>query len=189
MIQTGSGISDNRSLDKAAVEATQKALERTGSKPDALLVFASGGETNKWASALKKIKSLAGTWKGTHEMEGKPAEDVTVEYSVVSNGNAVIEKMSPGTPHEMISIYYDKDGKLAMTHYCPIGNRPEMKLVSSNDKEIKLDFTGPSDIDVAKDSHIHSLDLTFGDNQLTQNWTYYEKGAPAGDTAIILTRS
>ena len=62
MIQIGSGISENHSLEKAAIEAVQKALERTGaSKPDALLVFATGGETSKWASILKKIKSLTGT--------------------------------------------------------------------------------------------------------------------------------
>ena len=62
MIRVGSGISENHSLEKAGLEATEKALERTGvSKPDVLLVFATGGETHKWTSALKKIKSFAGT--------------------------------------------------------------------------------------------------------------------------------
>ena len=86
MIQIGSGISDNHSLDKAALEATQKALSRMGaSKPDALLVFASGGETSKWTSALKKIKSFA----GTQAIVGSSAFGVLTEEAEIEQRPAV----------------------------------------------------------------------------------------------------
>ena len=141
------------------------------------------------SAEFERMKGLAGTWKGTHEMAGNPSSEATVEYSVTSNGSAVVEKLFPGTPHEMISVYHDKSGKLAMTHYCGLGNRPEMKSVSSTPNEIKLDFSGPSDIDVAKDAHMHALTLTFDGDILIQNWSYYKDGADAGTTTITLTRA
>ena len=62
MIRAGSGLSENQSLEKAALEATAQALERTGAaKPDALIVFMVPGEMSRWAGTLRKIKSLAGT--------------------------------------------------------------------------------------------------------------------------------
>ena len=43
-----------------------------------------------------------------------------------------MERIFPGTPQEMISVYYDDDkGRLAMTHYCMMRNRPTFKLVKS----------------------------------------------------------
>ena len=37
------------------------------------------------------------------------------DIQVTSGGSALVEKLSPGTPHEMVSVYHDKDGELAMT--------------------------------------------------------------------------
>lgn len=54
----------------------------------------------------------------------------------------VLEKIFPGTPHERISVYYDdNDGKLPMTHYCMIRNRPHFILVESGEDTLKLDVT------------------------------------------------
>ena len=42
----------------------------------------------------------------------------------------------------MVSVYYDDDnGKLAMTHYCLMRNRPQFTLVKSTKDEMKLDVT------------------------------------------------
>ena len=139
---------------------------------------------------FERLKALAGTWKGTTtEMNGVKS-DATVEYSVTSNGNAVVEKLFPGTPQEMVSIYYDNNGKPSMTHYCGIGNRPQMNLASSNEQEMKFDFSSTSDIDAAKNAHMHSLTLAFdGKDKLVQHWTFFQNGAEAGSTVITLTRA
>ena len=141
------------------------------------------------SSEFEQMKGLAGTWKGMHQFGDQEATEAVVEYSVTSNGSAVVEKLFPGTPHEMISVYHDQGGKLSMTHYCGLGNRPEMSLTSSTPNEIKLDFSGPADIDTAKDAHMHSLALTFDGDKIIQNWTYYKDGAVAGNTTITLARA
>ena len=55
---------------------------------------------------FENMKKLAGTWWGTSST-GKEGERVTVKYEIKSAGSAVVETLFLGTPHEMISVYYD----------------------------------------------------------------------------------
>lgn len=94
------------------------------------------------SAELKRIKALAGKWRSTTSMFGKENEEVFTEYKVTAGGSAVVETIFPGTPQEMVSVYYDDDqGKLAMTHYCVMRNRPFFHLAKSTKDEIKLDVT------------------------------------------------
>ena len=91
------------------------------------------------SDALKSMKALAGTWEGTHTMHGKEIP-ATIEYKVSSNGSTVVETMFPGTAHEMVNVYHDKSGKLAMTHYCSVGNQPHLDLTWPQWREIHCHF-------------------------------------------------
>ncbi len=140
------------------------------------------------SAEFERLKALSGTWKGTSEMEGVK-HDAAVQYYVTSNGSAVVEKLFPGTPHEMISVYYDKNGKPSMTHYCGLGNQPQMDLVSSNAQEMKFDFSPSSSVDATKEAHMHSLTLKFdGNDKLIHDWKFFKDGSGSGDTIITLTR-
>ncbi len=91
---------------------------------------------------LQRIKSLAGRWTTTTSMFGKKNQRLSTEYQVTSAGSAVLEKIFPGTPQEMISVYYDDNhGKLAMTHYCIMRNRPTLKLASSSPDTLTMKVT------------------------------------------------
>ena len=48
--------------------------------------------------ALKTMKSLAGSWAGTHMMHGKEIPAAT-KYKVSSNGSTVVERRMPRSPH------------------------------------------------------------------------------------------
>src|SRR4051812_19731243 len=89
----------------------------------------SGAPAYQGSAELAKLKTLAGTWKGTHDM-GKGPVEVTVVYRVVAGGSAVEERIFPGTPEEMVTMYYDKQGKLSLTHYCMLHNQPGLLLKS-----------------------------------------------------------
>jgi len=142
----------------------------------------------KHSAEFERMKTLEGNWKGTTTENGK-ASEVSVTYHVSSGGNAVIETLFPGTPHEMVSVYHDENGKLSMTHYCMIGNRPKLSLTSATARELNFDFANDNTIDPAKEDHMHSLNIAFVDkNRIIQNWSGYQKGEPKDPTAFSLTR-
>ena len=140
------------------------------------------------SAALKSMKSLAGTWEGTHIMHGEkiPAR---IEYRVSSNGSTVVETMFPGTKHEMVNMYHDKGGKLAMTHYCSIGNQPHLDLTSMKDKTLSFSLSPEDTSHLANEGHMHDLKITMRDsNHLQQKWSFFEKGQHSGMTTFDLMR-
>lgn len=112
---------------------------------------------------FERMKSLVGTWKGTADM-GQGPVDLTIQYRLIAAGSVLEERCFQGTPNEMVTMYYDKDGKLALTHYCMMGNRPAMTLKSADAKSLTFDFDGEHcSIDPKKESHMHGITLRFDD--------------------------
>jgi hypothetical protein len=111
---------------------------------------------------FERMKTLVGTWKGKTDI-GQGPVDITMQYRLLAGGSVLEEKVFAGTPNEMTTMYYEQDGKLALTHYCMFGNRPGMLLKSSDAKSISFDFDKTCGINVEKESHMHSLSLTFDD--------------------------
>ena len=68
---------------------------------------------------------------------------ITVKYRLLAAGSVIEERVFPEMPNEMVTMYFDKDGKLALTHYCIMGNRPAMVLKASDAKTLRLDLTNP----------------------------------------------
>ncbi len=131
----------------------------------ATVVALNAGEPPKLKPAspeFERMKTLVGTWKGMVDMGQGPIEMVS-QYRLLAGGSVLEEKCFAGTPTEMTTMYYDKDGKLALTHYCVMGNRPGMLLKSADDKTLKFDFDKTCGINVKKESHMHALTLRFDD--------------------------
>jgi len=119
-------------------------------------------EAPKSSPEFTQMKSLVGKWTGKVDM-GQGPLDMTLEYRLLAGGSVLEERCLPGTPEEMVTMYYDQKGKLAMTHYCVFGNRPMMKLKSWDGKTIKFDFDATCGINTKKESHMHALSITFDD--------------------------
>ena len=141
-------------------------------------------------AAFERMKTLAGEWQG-QAGHGEQKFPATVTYKLASNGSVVMETLMPGTPHEMISMYHMADGELVMTHYCAGGNQPRMKLdtAASTKDELKFAFTGGTNLDPAKDSHIHAGALKFDGATLTADWTFWAGGKEAGHNVFNLKRA
>lgn len=112
---------------------------------------------------FERMKSLVGSWKGTVDLGEGPIEMV-LQYRLLAAGSVLEERCFAGTPNEMVSMYYVKNGRLAMTHYCVMGNRPGMMLKSAGKDTLRFDFDPSCGINPAKESHMHALAITFVDH-------------------------
>src|SRR5262245_54503383 len=145
-------------------------------------------EPKKGSAEFERMKTLVGTWKGKNDMGHGPM-DVTVTYRLLAGGSVLEERIMEGTPHEMVTMYYDQGGKLAMTHYCVFGNRPGMVLKSSDEKTIKLDFDAACGINPEKESHMHALTIHFDDaDTITTSCKAIIDGKEQEDHATTLKR-
>lgn len=116
------------------------------------------------SAELNRIKGLAGRWTSTTSMFGKENEQVFTEYEVTAGGSAVLERIFPGTPQEMISVYYDdNNGKLAMTHYCMMRNRPVLKLASSSKNSLTMDVEKVDGLKSQGDASMGAMSIKFKD--------------------------
>ena len=128
------------------------------------------------SAEFERMKSLIGTWKGKTDMGQGPME-FTVEYRLISGGSAIQERIFAGTPKEMVTMYHDKQGRLALTHYCMLRNQPGMLLKSSDKTTLKFDFDASCGLDPKSEMHMHSLSITFDDAEtITQDWELFEGG-------------
>jgi hypothetical protein len=113
---------------------------------------------------LERLKKLAGTWVQA-DKDGKPTGQIVSVIKITSGGSAVHETLFPGQPMEMISIYHADGPDLVMTHYCALGNQPRMKAdPNSPPNQLHFEFAGGTNLDPAKDMHMHEGTITFVDD-------------------------
>ena len=139
---------------------------------------------------FERMKELVGVWEGKTDM-GKGMEQLKITYELTSAGNAIVEKFAAGQPHEMVTVYYDYNGKLALTHYCSLGNQPHMEITNPGDGAMLfvLSEQAPNLVSL-KETHMHAHSITIdGKNSMTQTWTLYDKGAKANEVSVKLTRA
>lgn len=128
---------------------------------------------------FEKMKSLVGTWVAADE-NGKPTNDVVSEIKLTAGGSAIHETLFPGKPEEMLSVYTADGPDVVLTHYCVLGNQPQMKAsTKSFQNKLNFEFTGGANLDPAKDQHMHGAVLTFIDaDHIQVDGTGWADGKP-----------
>src|SRR5262245_6922997 len=115
-------------------------------------------------AGLEKMKKLGGTWVAA-DKDGKPTDQVVSVVKVIGGGSVVHETLFPGQAHEMVSVYFVDGGELVMNHYCVLGNQPRMKAdPKSPANKIRFEFAGGTNLDPARDKHMHEGTITFVDD-------------------------
>jgi hypothetical protein len=165
---------------------------------------AKGGVEAK--AVFARLKTMAGDWKAELLADGKAADfkkkveehkgghpdRASITFKLTGAGSALVETQMVGMPHEMVSVYHLDGDDLRMTHYCAAGNQPRLKLDRSKSRPDHLIFVfdGGSNLDPAKDMHIHGLEMTFHeDGRVTSAWEGYMGGKPFGTTSFVMTRA
>ncbi len=141
---------------------------------------------HKGSAAFERMKSLVGKWSADSPMMGK----MNTEFRLIAGDSVIEERFAGGTPMEMLSTYYDVNGKLTMTHYCMLRNQPRMKLVKSTTDSLIFDLAPTPGLNPAKDKHMHGATYTFIDaNHFKMEGVSWENGKsmPCGPS-VIFTR-
>jgi hypothetical protein len=81
---------------------------------------------------------------------------------------------------------------VVLTHYCAGHNQPTMRLdrAHAGAADLPFAFTGGTNLDPAKDAHIHNARLVFRDDgRVDSIWTSYAGGKEAGTLTFTLARA
>lgn len=124
-----------------------------------------------------QLKMLVGTWEAT------TSEGVTVNtFRLVSNDTAIeeIAQSKDNTHNQMITMYTPDGARVAITHYCSIGNQPRMETaaVSGDQKEFDFTFTSAGNLASDKAPHMHHMTLRIQDkDHFSETWTMAGDGS------------
>jgi len=129
------------------------------------------------SDAFERMKKLVGNWEASMQM-GQETMKMKASYKLTSGGSVLIETTHEGTPHEMVSVYHDNKKKnLIMTHYCAEHNQPKLVLTGMDNNKLMMDLSPDSDIDIANETHIHSVSIQFESNdKMSHMWTSHKEG-------------
>lgn len=143
------------------------------------------GRTTKSQAAFKQLTALVGDWEGVEE--GTPFR---VSYTLSGAGTALMEEVRPGDPQAMVTMFTVDGDHLIATHYCAVGNQPQMVSGVPDDlhKGVTFSLTRVTGLKTPDAWHNTGLTFTVDDNDhLTQKWTYMYEGK-AGSTVFHYTR-
>lgn len=125
--------------------------------------------------AFESLKILVGTWEGPNP-EGGMETDV---IRLISNGTAIEEVVQAKQDNQMVTIYSPDGERIAMTHFCSIGNQPRMetKPTTANQKEFDFAFSGGTNIASPDDPQMNHLLLRIVDkDHFVEVWGFSMNG-------------
>jgi hypothetical protein len=78
----------------------------------------------------------------------------------------------------MVSVIHPDGNDVVLTHYCMLGNQPQMKASGSPDgNKVEFKFVRVTNAKSDKAMHMHDATFTFvDDNTLRTAWTLYNDG-------------
>jgi hypothetical protein len=139
---------------------------------------------------FERFKQLAGEWVSASDKPEHAGGAMGAVFKVTSAGSAVEETMAPGTPHEMVNMIHPDGDDIVLTHYCALGNQPEMKAPDKIEgKDVAFKFVRGGNMKSTNEMHMHSVTYTFVDKDTFRTkWVHYENGKPAGDVVFEYKR-
>ena len=144
------------------------------------LVFALNLSAANDPNEFEDLKKLEGKWVGTLERTNGTSDSFILDYSITSNGSALLEESNTGGV-EMLTIFNFQNDELLLTHYCGLQNKPISKL--SGSKKGVLSFETDSEmsgLSLEKDTYVTSWEINLMPEDDTKISYHYTVSGPNG---------
>jgi hypothetical protein len=119
------------------------------------------------ASALARLRTLAGEWKGSFEWTGSRTGTgaMNATYYLTGNGSAVVENLTTDGAPIMTSVYHLDGADLRMTHYCAAQNQPRLKAsrIDLAQGIVNFSFVDATNLSSPDAPHVHGFEMRLGD--------------------------
>jgi hypothetical protein len=126
-------------------------------------------------AAFGRLTALVGEWEGIQQ--GVP---VRLTYTLTADGTALMEQAQPAGSPAMITMFTVDGDRLLATHYCSMGNQPQMATGPiPEDAEAGLSFSLVRVTGMKTPGDFHNTGLTVkldDPDHLTQEWSYAYRG-------------
>ena len=143
---------------------------------------------------FERFLALEGDWYAVDE-DGEPTDQLMTSYEVTAGGSAVLERVFPGSPSEMVTLYHLDNGQLMLTHYCAAGNQPTMRALPCEsrppgvEEEVFFHCAGGTNMRSEEDGHMHDATFRFlGPERFEAIWVYHEGGKQPEEVHMDLVR-
>jgi hypothetical protein len=145
------------------------------------LIVAGARAQSRPPSGFDRLKTLVGEWQST----SPKGEVFTNRIRLVSNGTALEEAFQSSEDDQMVTLYTRDGSRLALTHYCAIGNQPRMETpaVTADQSAFDFSFVGATNLANPGDAHMHHLVLQIADrDHFSETWTFKENDKERTET-------
>jgi hypothetical protein len=118
---------------------------------------------------FKQLSTLVGDWEST-----SADRNVKVSYRMTANNSVVVETWTMSPTRESMTLYALDGDQLLLTHFCPQGNQPRLRL-NGVDKQGRYQFVFQDGTNLQnKDAeHEHAVWLKIDSSELfTRGETY-----------------
>lgn len=138
---------------------------------------------------FEALKKLAGDWVEIGK-DGKPTDKLVSSIRITSAGSAIEETLFPGGDHEMVTMYFLDGDKLLLTHYCALGNQPQMRAEPGDDaNRIAFKFVGGTNLKSSDEHHMNQATLTLaGPDRYQAEWVSCKEGKVCHEVKFDLVR-
>jgi hypothetical protein len=151
-----------------------------------MIWLASAHAASGATKAFQKLQTLVGDWEGSDER----GNAVKSNFKLVVSGTALLETLGMSGSHEMLTVYSVDNDALALLHYCPTNNQPQMRAIPPEGEinELVFQFQRAGNLPSLDVGHEHKLVIQFQDeNHIIERWTWRRNGQDS-ETAYRLVR-
>ena len=132
-------------------------------------------------SAVDRLMSLVDVWNG-NDQSGKPVAD---SIRLVSNNTALEGNFQSDQNHQMVTMYAPDGSRVALTHYCSMGNQPHMQTpaLNADASEVVFSFISATNLASDNDKRLHRMMLKIEDSDhFSETWTLHVNGKEQTET-------